>query len=188
VSSDDRSLIVSARAGSGDAAAALVERYWDEAYRIAWLILRDRYAAEDSAQEAMLAALKSLSSFDAQRPFGPWLRAIAANKARDAIRRQERRGELVMTPETVGDLAADALADEIAELAHASELEIALQRLDPDQRLIVVLRHVLGYTPSEIAAELVLPAATVRTRLHRALLRLRGELDANQGAVGDQTG
>jgi RNA polymerase sigma-70 factor, ECF subfamily len=183
---DEPALIQSARDGSADAAEVLVRRYWGQAYRVAWLILHDVHNAEDAAQEALVSALGALARFDVERPFGAWVARISANKAYDIARGNARR------PEVVGDVSesdattADQMADEVADRLIPAELAAAVANLDPDQRVVLVLRHVLGYTPAEIAEELGIPSATVRTRLHRALARLRERLPAQEGATGEQ--
>jgi RNA polymerase sigma-70 factor (ECF subfamily) len=183
---DEQRLIRDARGGSPDAAEALVSRYWARAYRIAWLILQDVQRAEDAAQEAVLAALRSLDQFDSERPFAPWLGRIAANKAYDLARKEARGPELAADTTRIDDLASDRAADELAVGSLPEELVAGLARLSTDQRVVLVLRHIFDYSPAEIAEELGIPASTVRTRLHRGLTRLRKELSAKEEATGEQ--
>ncbi|MDQ3758713.1 MAG: sigma-70 family RNA polymerase sigma factor [Actinomycetota bacterium] len=162
---DEGRLIRSARAGSSEAAEALIERYWHEAYRAAYLVLHDAYAAEDVAQEAMIAALETLPRFRLGRRFGPWLHRITVNQAIDASRKTQRSLLHEAERGSISD-SADGDSDVIEHLA----------RLDHTDRSIVVLRHVFAYRSAEIARMLDLPASTVRTRLQRALEQLRKEL------------
>ncbi|HEV3376039.1 MAG TPA: RNA polymerase sigma factor [Thermoleophilaceae bacterium] len=115
--------------------------------------MQDAAAAEDIAQESMLAAVRAIDGFDRRRPFKPWLHRIVVNRSLDWVRARQRRGEVG------GELAAGAEAaapgDGISE-----DLMAALRALDPEQRALVVLRHVLGYRSSELAGMLGLPAAT----------------------------
>ena len=168
---DEASLIKQARAGSADAIESLVRKHWDGAHRAAFLIVRDAAAAEDIAQEAMLAAVRSIDAFDRRRPFRPWLHRIVVNRSLDWLRARARRPELSadLTGEMAGEAAgSDALSDELMR---------ALGQLDPDQRALIVMRHLLGYRSAELARVLDLPAGTVRTRLARALTRLRKLLE-----------
>jgi RNA polymerase sigma-70 factor (ECF subfamily) len=172
---DEASLIRQARRGSADAIEALVRRHWDSAHRAAFLIVHDAGAAEDIAQEAMLAAVRSIDGFDRRRPFRPWLHRIVVNRSLDWLRARARRPEVsVEVAAPVGAAAAgsappDSLSD---------ELMSALGALDPAERALIVMRHLLGYRSSELGRMLDLPAATVRTRLARALKRLRDLLEA----------
>ena len=73
-------------AGSAEDFEALFALHWPRAYRTAWLVVHDAAAAEDIAQEAFIAALRALDSFDRRRPFGPWLNRIVVNRAIDWAR------------------------------------------------------------------------------------------------------
>ena len=172
--SDDAALVRHARRGSADAVEALVRRHWDGAHRAAYLIVHDAAAAEDIAQEAMLAAVGALDAFDRRRPFRPWLHRIVVNRSLDWLRARARRPEVstdgVAPPEQVPP-SDEGLSD---------DLMAALAELDPVDRALVVLRHLLGYRASELARIFDMPAATVRTRLARALGRLRARLEAEE--------
>jgi RNA polymerase sigma-70 factor, ECF subfamily len=171
---DEAALIRQARRGSADAVEALVRRHWDAAHRAAFLIVQDAGAAEDIAQEAMLAAVRALDGFDRRRPFRPWLHRIVVNRSLDWVRARRRRAEVSAETEATGVAAAP-----LRELS--DELMAALAELDPDQRALIVLRHLLGYRASELARMMELPPATVRTQLSRALARLRALLEEGEG-------
>ena len=173
---DEASLIRQARRGSADAIEALVRRHWDGAHRAAFLIVHDAGAAEDIAQEAMLAAVRSIDDFDRRRPFKPWLHRIVVNRSLDWLRGRARRPEVsveVAGPAPGGLARPDERPDSLSD-----ELMRALAQLDPEERALVVMRHLLGYRSPELGHMLGMPAATVRTRLARALTRLRELLEA----------
>jgi RNA polymerase sigma-70 factor (ECF subfamily) len=172
---DEASLIRQARRGSADAIEALVRRHWDSAHRAAFLIVHDAAAAEDIAQEAMLAAVRSIDGFDRRRPFRPWLHRIVVNRSLDWLRARSRRPEVSV--EVAGPAVAAGAADPVRPDALSDELMRALAALDPDERALIVMRHLLGYRSSELARMLNLPGGTVRTRLARALMRLRELLE-----------
>lgn len=176
-SSGEDSLVRAAKRGSPEATEALIRRHWDGAHRAAFLIVQDAAAAEDIAQEAMLAAVRSIGSFDRRRPFGAWLHRIVANRSIDWLRARERRSEVVVSH--VAGAVDEASPDR--RTAVSDELVAALATLEPEQRATVVLRHLLDYRSSEIARMLDIPAATVRTGLRRSLERLRAILE-NRGA------
>jgi RNA polymerase sigma factor (sigma-70 family) len=185
----ERQLFEEARAGSTSAREEIVKRHWDDAFRVAYLITHDRHASEDLAQEALIAALGALDNFDADRPFAPWLRRIAANKTYDWLRRRESRPEIVQAdPPLAVDTDDDQLADELTSLALGEELVAALSRLEIRYRAPVVLRYLVELEPREIAELLEVEAATVRTRLHRGLKLLHADLTAARGGSDEQAG
>jgi RNA polymerase sigma-70 factor (ECF subfamily) len=159
-----------AQRGSHAAVAELFARHWDGAYRAAYWIVHDAAAAEDIAQEAFLAATGALDRFDRRRPFGPWLRRVVANRAIDHARARAARREVGL--EGAAGHAAPAV-DPVDQ-----QLLAALAELPVEQRAPVVLRHVLGCTPRQIATALDLPVGTVNSRLRRGLDTLAGVLDA----------
>jgi RNA polymerase sigma-70 factor (ECF subfamily) len=150
-----------AQRGSSEAFAELFRRHWPRAHRAAWLVLHDATAAEDVAQEAFLAAVRALDGFDRRRPFGPWLHRIVVNRAIDHARARELRRE-------VGDAGVEPAVVDRAD-APDDDILAALAALPPDQRAVIVMRHLLGFTPGEIASALGLPRGTVNSRLRRGL-------------------
>jgi RNA polymerase sigma-70 factor (ECF subfamily) len=164
----ERAWVRAAQAGSEEAMEALFRVHWAPAHRAAFLIVHDAGAAEDIAQEAFLAALRALDRFDRRRPFGPWLHRIVVNRAIDWSRARALRREVAEPPETE--------APPERATGWSGEVVDALASLDADQRAAVVLRHLLEYTPGEIAAMLEIPRGTVNSRLRRALDRLAEEL------------
>jgi RNA polymerase sigma-70 factor, ECF subfamily len=163
----ERSLLRSARAGSISAFEQLFREHWPDAYRAAFLVVHDGAAAEDIAQEAFLRAIRSLDRFDRRRPFGPWLHRIVVNRAIDWARARASRRE----SELEGERAAPERRPEIGD-----DLLDALAGLPPEHRAVIVLRHLLGYTPGEIAEQLDLPRGTVNSRLRRGLDALQERL------------
>jgi RNA polymerase sigma-70 factor, ECF subfamily len=163
----DRHLVRAAQAGDADAMAALFRAHWGMAHRAAYLVVNDAGAAEDIAQEAFLAAIRALDRFDRGRPFGPWLHRIVVNRAIDHARARALRHEVALAE------PPDAAAETVEPL---DAVVAALALLGPEQRAVVVLRHLLGYTPGEIAALLDLPRGTVNSRLRRGLDALGREL------------
>jgi len=153
-----------AQRGSEAAVAELFARHWSPAYRAAFLVTGDRSAAEDIAQEAFLAALRALPSFDARRPLRPWLHRIVVNRAIDFARARALRNEVgadaAREPEAPVAVDRHAVGDDVA---------AALLGLGPEQRAVIVLRYVLEFTPGEIGAILGLPRGTVNSRLRRGL-------------------
>jgi RNA polymerase sigma-70 factor, ECF subfamily len=169
----ERAWVRAAQAGSDEAMEALFRVHWGRAHRAAFLIVHDAAAAEDIAQEAFLAAIRALDRFDRRRPFGPWLHRIVVNRAIDWARARALRRE-------VGE-SVESEAPPEREATWSETIVVALEVLDADQRAVVVLRHLLEYTPGEIAELLEVPRGTVNSRLRRALDRLASEL-AEEGS------
>lgn len=165
----ERALVRAAQRGEAAAVEALFRVHWPACHRAAALITRDPAAAEDIAQEAFLAALANLGAFDARRPLGPWLRRIVANRSIDLLRARAARREVAdeAVPEAEGSARAGFSDDVLA----------AVAALPDEQRLPVVLRHLLELTPGEIAERTGLPVGTVNSRLRRGLDALRDRLE-----------
>lgn len=175
----ERSWVRAAQEGSDEAMEALFRVHWGPAHRAAYLIVHDAAAAEDIAQEAFLAAIRALHRFDRRRPFGPWLHRIVVNRAIDWTRARTLRRE-------VGE-PFESEAPQERPGGWSDEVVAALAVLDADQRAAVILRHLLEYTPGEIADLLELPRGTVNSRLRRALDRLAVELEpVRAGGALDQ--
>ena len=156
-----------AQAGSASDLEALFRAYWPRSFRAAYLVVHDSAAAEDIAQEAFLAAIRSLDRFDRRRPFGPWLHRIVVNRAIDWTRARKLRAE--------AELDETLAADEVPHTFDDSTLA-KLSALPPEHRAVIVLRHLLEYTPGEIADLLDLPRGTVNSRLRRGLDSLAEEI------------
>jgi RNA polymerase sigma-70 factor (ECF subfamily) len=167
----EASWVRGAQSGSVPDLEALFREHWPRAHRAAYLVVQDAAAAEDIAQEAFLAAIRALDRFDRRRPFGPWLHRIVVNRAIDWARaralRAEVGGDALAEHSAPPALPADPLSEPMAQ---------ALAGLPPEHRAVIVLRHLLEYTPGEIAQLLELPRGTVNSRLRRGLDRLRDEL------------
>ena len=168
---EERKLIREAQRGSRDALAELYAAHWPDAHRAAYLVVHDAGAAEDIAQDAFLAAIDALDRFDRRRPFGPWLHRIVINRAIDWGRREALR-------RNAGDPEDEPTAPPQEQLS--GELMPALAQLAPEQRAVVVLRHLLEYTPGEIARMLELPRGTVNSRLRRGLDQLRNLIEVER--------
>ncbi len=169
----EAALVRAAQRGSEQAVAELFDRHWSGAYRAAYLVTGDRAAAEDIAQEAFLAALRALESFDLRRPLKPWLHRIVVNRSIDWARSRALRREVAA--EAAGETEA---APEPSDAQIGAEVMSALMALGPEQRAVVALRYVLDLTPGEIGKLLGLPRGTVNSRLRRGLDALGDVLEA----------
>jgi len=162
----------------------LVDRFQGVVFGLCFRMLGQRQDAEDAAQETFVRAIRSLAGFDCERPFEPWLLAIAANRCRTALAARSRRPTATDLCENV----ADRVPDERAAKNLREELQLALEQLRPEHRQAFVLFHEFEKSYLEIAETMKCPVGTVKTWVHRARqeliahLRLRGALQSS-GAV-----
>ena len=172
---DDQELVELARKGDARAYEALVRRHQQVAYRTAWVITGTAADAEDAAQEGFVKAWSAMSRFRAGAAFRPWLLAIVANEARNRRRSGRRQEDLalrVAEDRPSGDAApspeAAALAGERRRLLLA-----AVNRLPEADRQVIACRFFLELSEKEMAGALGCRRGTVKSRLSRAMARLR---------------
>lgn len=149
----------------------LFDRYWPHAWKTAYAVTADRALADDAAQESFERALRALDRFDETRPFGPWLKRIAVNRAIDHLRRRPR---LEYEDERLASLAVGEAAEDDPGLWAVTD---AVGALAEPKRLVVVLHYWLDLPLDEIAGVLGLPVGTVASRLARARAELRAVLE-----------
>jgi len=156
-----------------------VERESAAVIRTCHRVLGDLHEAEDAAQEAFVTAFRSLAAWRGDGPFGAWLTRIAV---RIALRRAQRRRDVAWIDAgdraTMVDLASEsdpAVSSILAERSTA--IRAAVARLDEPYREVIALRFYAEMSLEEIAAQTGRPLGTVKTHLHRGLLRLRGTVE-----------
>ena len=164
----------------------LVRRHQDVAVRTAHLIAPDG-DAEDACQEAFLKAHAALGRFRPGSPFRPWLLRIVANEARNRRRSAGRRTGLVLRAAEDRPSNDAAPSPESAVLAHESRTALlaAVNRLRDEDREVIGARYFLELSESETADALRIPRGTVKSRLSRALARLRDALTAGEPTAGE---
>jgi RNA polymerase sigma factor (sigma-70 family) len=168
-------LLAAARSGERTGIDAFTRWIWPQVRRLALVVVGDPTLADDAAQEATLRILRALPSFDASRPFGPWMRTITRNTARNTRNRAD-------PPSADGpDRAAPADLERRLDLdAAASSALRAFMDLPDRQRELIELCDHQGLTPAEAAAELDIHPTTARTGLHAARQALRRALLAER--------
>jgi RNA polymerase sigma-70 factor, ECF subfamily len=172
---DDIQLVERVRTGDGTAYDRLVERHMRRAFSIAYRLLGHREDAEDLVQDAFLQALERIDSFDTSRSFGPWFYRILVNRGLNQRKaRSVRQAELLPLDLASGDPLPDRAAEQ-TELR--ARLRAALDELPEKQRVAVQLFEIEGFSGSEIAEILGIPAGTVRYHLHQARHTLRDALE-----------
>lgn len=173
-----RALAERCLAGDQAAMLALVDRFQGQVFGLCYRMLGHRQDAEDTAQESFVRALRSLANWDQERPFLPWLLAIAGNRCRTFISRRMQRPATSPMVENLAD--RENLAEPATNLAE--ELTLALGQIRSEYRQAFLLFHQQELSYAEIAAALDCPLGTVKTWVHRArqeiidILRKRGAL------------
>jgi RNA polymerase sigma factor (sigma-70 family) len=178
---DERDLVDRARGGDARAYEDLVRLYSEIAFRTAYLVLGSAADAEDACQDAFLKAHSALGRFRPGAPLRPWLLQIVANEARNRRRSAGRRQRLLSlaTGEAMaGDPVASPESVVVAKEDRRRLLE-AVNRLSEDDRLVIGCRYFLDLDGEETAAALGCPEGTVKSRLSRALGRLREMVGAD---------
>jgi len=167
-------LIAAARQGDGLAFAELIRPEYRVAFRVAYGLLHNFDEAEDAVQEAAFNAWRRLGNLRQGASLRPWFLAIVANQCR-TVRRSKWWSVLkAESPEGEG---------QSVDFAGAVDLRRALLRLSHDERLIVVLRYYIDMPFEEIAITLGISTGAARTRVRRAVQRLRPIIQI-QGAAG----
>jgi RNA polymerase sigma-70 factor (ECF subfamily) len=161
--SEERGLVRQCLAGDPQAVRRLVETFQGLVFGLCYRMTRHREDAEDITQEVLLRAIRSLKSWDERRPLRPWILAIAANRCRTYLLQQSQRPRAT---EYLTDVADSRRPDHDRELA--DELELAMEDLRPDYRLVVIMYHDQELPYAEISAAIGRPIGTVKTWLHRA--------------------
>jgi RNA polymerase sigma-70 factor, ECF subfamily len=170
-----RETVDRARAGDHDAFAQLAAASIRPMFATARLILRDDDLAEDATQEALVNAWRYLPSLRDTDRFEAWLYRLLVNACRTQHRRDRRHRVIEIE---VVDAAADA-GDPGRALADRDQLERGFQRLDPDQRAVVILHYYRGYSVPEVAEIVGIPLGTAKSKIHRATSTMRAALEAD---------
>jgi len=160
------------QAGDAEAFDPIVRRYLRTAYTVAFRVVGHREDAEDVVQEAFLAALANIESFDTSRRFGPWLYRIVMTRGLNFRKSRSRRAaEPLDDAGLASNDASPAAAAEQAGLK--ATVATALSRLPERQRMVVQLFELDGFSGAEIAKMLGVSPGTVRWYLHEARQSLR---------------
>jgi RNA polymerase sigma-70 factor (ECF subfamily) len=177
---DDEDLIGRLQKRDPGALGELYDQYGRLAYSLILRVVRDTGVAEDLVQETFLRVWNRVQGFDAKKgALGPWLLAVARNRAIDYLRSTTGRArnslELEATehPALFSDMEKDLLLSD-----KARRLKAAIQKLSPKQREVIELAYFEGLSQTEMAERMGQPLGTVKTWVRTALKNLRDELGA----------
>jgi RNA polymerase sigma-70 factor, ECF subfamily len=157
--------------------AALIEGQLDRSFRLATVILGSAIEAEDAVADAALAAWRSRSHLRDAGRFEAWFGRILVNVCRDRLRSRARHPITEMQASGVGGPELDS-ADFRDAVQSRDALSRAFETLEPDERIVLVLRFWHDLTIEAIADRVGIPIGTVKSRLHHATGRLRAALSA----------
>jgi len=177
---EEADLVERAKEGDAEAYAEIVRRYHQLAFRTAYVVTGHAEDAEDAAQEAFVKAYRALPQFTSGLPLRPWLLRIVANEARNRRRSAGRASGLIVRvaqDRPSVDAAPSAEAALLASETRTSLLD-AIGQLRDDDRRVIACRYFLDLSEAETGEVLDLPRGTVKSRLSRALARLRLALAA----------
>jgi RNA polymerase sigma-70 factor (ECF subfamily) len=181
---DDTRLVQAALGGDKEAFGGLVERYQDRVFNTLLRVLGSREDARDVVQDAFVQALIKLDTFRGDAKFYTWLYRIAMNLAL-SHRRNRRRRRPTDSLDAAKDCAGEepvsqqpAAAEEMIERERAALLQQALLQLNDGHRQILVLRELESCSYETIADILDMPVGTVRSRLFRARIQLKAQLQS----------
>lgn len=173
-SREEHELLARVRNGERDAFGRVVELYLPRAMSLAMRLLRHREDAEDLVQDAFLAALQHIDSFDLSRPFWPWLSRILVNRGLDVAASRSTRAAESLQDDVSDTRPSPADAAERGEIR--DEFRRTLAALPERRRLVVQLFEVDGFSVAEVAKLLDSSPATIRWHLHMARRQLRNAL------------
>jgi len=187
---DDARLLKRYAAGDEEAFQLLMNRYRDSVYAFLRRFLNRSDLIEDVFQETFLQLFVSRDTFDVSRPLRPWLFTIAANKAKDALRRMQRSevtqlGNMFDSDESTIDDVLNTLDhdermpyDDLLRDERAAAVKRVISRMPAKLREIIVLAYFHKFAYAEIAQILNIPIGTVKSRLHAAVGRFAEDWEA----------
>lgn len=184
----DSDFVHRARHGDQTAYEALVQAHQQAVFRLAYLLLGDPSEAEDVAQETFIQAFKALGRFDTTRSMRPWLLRIATNLAYNRRRSVRRYLAMLQRAARNDPTLIDETAPSESREADAQALWQSVRRLEHNDQQVIYLRYFLELSEAEIAETLNVPAGTVKSRLHRAVARLRGILKTDMPELWEERG
>jgi RNA polymerase sigma factor (sigma-70 family) len=182
----DDDLIERARRGDVSAFESLVRAHQAVAFRTAWIASGGADDAEDAAQEGFMKAFAALPRFRPDAAFRPWLLTIVANEARNRRRAAGRRQQLALRAPAIlgggGDVEPSPEATLLATERRTALLE-AVNRLGEADREVIAYRYLLELSEAETAAALNVPVGTAKSRLSRAMARLRATFASQESSA-----
>ena len=179
--SGDQTLVKRTLAGDLDAFGELVQIYQASVFNVCYRVLGNRRDAEDLTQEAFLRAYNHLESYHRDRPFGPWMRTVAANLCYNHLKRRELDRLPLEDERDLLEMDPVQNPEGSLEISQKNQTVYqALWELPHPQRIALELRHFQGLSYQEMADALDLPLNTVRSHLYRGRQKLAELLEEEE--------
>jgi len=179
----DAKLIDRVKEGDDGAFVQLVDKYKDLSLSLAHSIVKDRDKAEDVLQDAFIKVYKKAGSFKQQSAFSSWLYRIVVNTAYNALKKEKKYLELDDSTIVLNRIEENADPGMIQEGDQKKYIMMALERLRPDEALMLRLHYLCGYTVSEIQEITGFGNSKIKVDLHRG----RGNMkEALMDLLGDR--
>ncbi len=172
----DVHLLRSFQRGEESGVRGVYERYSGMVHSVAYQVLRRPALAEEAVQQAFLQAWRASATLDVQREIAPWLVTITRRVAIDIARREGRRPTTSLDTADAGERSLIYLPPSETVAWETAQIRLAIESLPPDDRAIVRLQHLDGFTHVEIAEHLGVPLGTVKSRSYRAHRSLAAKL------------
>lgn len=172
----ERETLEAFRRGDPTAVRAVYETYGRLVFAVAMRILNDRALAEDATQQAFTQAWQAARAYDAERDMAPWLVTIARRAAIDVLRHENARPHSSLDDPGTPPVAWSSATGMLDRAYETWTVREAVDTLPQEERDVVRLQHLEGFTHSEIAKHLDIPLGTVKSRSNRAHRRLAGRL------------
>ncbi len=172
----EENLVRKAQSGDSEAFAQLVQRHSADAYRTAFMVLRNRSEVEDVVQEAFFTCYCKIKSFRMDSSFKTWLYRIVVNLCYDRIRKAGRESA------ALNKLSVNISIwnGDISRVEEHIDLREVISRLSPEHRLVLTLYYGMDFGVKKVAEVLGIPVGTVKSRLHTARSLIRERLERGQ--------
>ncbi|MBF7096534.1 RNA polymerase sigma factor [Alkalibacter mobilis] len=171
----EKELLADFQKGKRDAFEIVMDRYGKKVYNIIARMISDKEEAKDLTQETFIKVYKNMKNFKGESELYTWLYRIAVNCARDYWRRKVENYPISILENKIS--SEDSTEKTVIKDENLKNILAEIDELDLEYREVVILRDVLGYAYSEIAAILSLPVGTVKSRISRGRSKLRSRID-----------
>lgn len=195
MSESEKSLLKKAKSGDVEAFEKLIEEHQGKVFNIAYRMIGNFDDAHDMAQEVFIRVYRSLATFKEQASFSTWIYRITKNVCLDELRKRKNKNILYIDEDIKldeGDISRQLESqDETPEIQLErkelkSTIKKAIDALQHDHRLVVILRDIQGFSYEEISKILDCPEGTVKSRINRARKSLRDILKSNGELLAPQ--
>jgi RNA polymerase sigma-70 factor (ECF subfamily) len=171
----DENLVTMSQSGDNEAFAQLVRRYSPDAYRTAFMVLRDHNEVEDVVQESFLTCYRKIKSFRMESSFKTWLYRIVVSRCYDRLRKLNRESSVMNKM----SLNLNNGNSDINEIESRLDLREVILGLKPEHRLVLTLYYGMDFGVQKVADIMGVPAGTVKSRLNTARSLIKNSMTAD---------